>query len=82
MFTKERLDHALANQEWCRLFPAFTVNVLAARTSDQTPLHVCVVAGPTVQHSYRRGFKFEDSWTLDEEWLEFKEALCFSTFSF
>jgi hypothetical protein len=27
MFTKERLDRALANQEWCSIFPAFKVDV-------------------------------------------------------
>jgi len=63
MFTKERLDRALANQEWCSIF------VLAARTSDHAPLYVYEVAGPPDQHSFRRGFKFDDSWTLDEEWL-------------
>jgi hypothetical protein len=69
MFTKERLDRALANQEWCSIFPAFKVDVLAARTSDHALLYVCEVAGPPYQHSFGRGFMFEDNWTLDEEWL-------------
>jgi hypothetical protein len=37
-FTKERLDRAVANREWCSLLPEFMVNILAARTSNHTPI--------------------------------------------
>jgi endonuclease/exonuclease/phosphatase (EEP) superfamily protein YafD len=40
MFTEERLDRALANREWCSLFPYVTVNVLAASSSDHNPILV------------------------------------------
>jgi hypothetical protein len=45
-FTKERLDRAVANREWCSLFSEFMVNILVARTSDHTPLQVCFAAAP------------------------------------
>jgi len=40
MYTKERLDRAPANAEWCTKFQEESVSVLAARTSDHHPLHI------------------------------------------
>lgn len=39
-FTKERLDRAVANPEWCAIFPIFFVLILAAGSSDHSPLLV------------------------------------------
>ncbi|GLT65301.1 hypothetical protein SLA2020_377400 [Shorea laevis] len=63
-FTKERLDRAIANLEWCSLFHAVDVSVLAARTSDHKPLLVkfSSALGRRVQH---RSFKFEAKWNTD-----------------
>jgi hypothetical protein len=60
-FTKERLDRAVANNEWCGRFPVVTVNVLAARTSDHHPIFIQYNDQQIEKNSYKRGFKFEDS---------------------
>jgi hypothetical protein len=69
-FTKERLDRAVANQEWCSLFPSSAVDILAARTSDHCPVLVSFSAHP--RRSQNRGptgsgFKLEASWLNDSE---------------
>jgi len=70
MFTKERLDRAVANQGWCTLFQDITVNILAARASGHNPVQVCFSVHQPERHSYKRHFKFEESWTKDSEWLK------------
>ncbi|KAF5458927.1 hypothetical protein F2P56_022920 [Juglans regia] len=37
-FTKERLDRAIANSEWCAMFGGGEVQVLASSTSDHCPI--------------------------------------------
>ena len=39
-FTKERLDRAIATFEWCSMFSAMDVNVLAKRISNHHPILV------------------------------------------
>jgi exonuclease III len=39
-FTKERLDRAVANGEWCSIFPDVEVSVLARRSSDHNPIFI------------------------------------------
>jgi hypothetical protein len=69
-FTKERLDRAMANPEWCSIFPSFSVLIMVARTSDHSPILVSFSSRDMerqCQGSFRRGFKFEASWTNDME---------------
>jgi len=66
-FTKERLDRAVANSEWCGRFPIVSVMILAARTSDHSPVHVLFREQRMERYSYKRRFKFEDSWYTDVE---------------
>jgi hypothetical protein len=73
MFMKERLDRAVANPEWCAIFPIFFVLILAARSSDHSPLLVSFFGCNSerqAQGSFRRGFKFEASWANDVECRE------------
>jgi hypothetical protein len=37
-FTQEQMDRKVANQEWCALYNTMEVSVLAARSSDHSPL--------------------------------------------
>jgi hypothetical protein len=67
-FTKERLDRAVANGECCSRFQTVSIHVLATRTSDHTPLQVTFCVQSLELYSYRIGFKFEEKWTLDDEW--------------
>lgn len=71
-FTKERLDRAVANIDWCHRYPVVKVTVLAGRTSDHSPLYMEYSEQPQERHSYKRSFKFEDSWHTD---LECKEVI-------
>ncbi|GLT71972.1 hypothetical protein SLA2020_439500 [Shorea laevis] len=59
-FTKERLDRAIANKEWCELFLAADVSVEAARTSDHSP--VLLTLKKSSETYKKRGFRFEASW--------------------
>ncbi|GLT77194.1 hypothetical protein SLA2020_488030 [Shorea laevis] len=65
-FTKERLDRATANIEWCSLFRDMEVTVLAARTSDHNPLWVRFF-NLSCRRTYTRSFKYEAKWDLDAE---------------
>jgi hypothetical protein len=67
-FTQERLDRAVANCEWCILFPYVTAPILAACSSDHNPILVYFTEQPEESHSYRRGFKFEAAWIKDDEY--------------
>lgn len=74
-FTKERLDLAMANQEWCSMFGEQEVHVLAARLSDHKPLLVQFGTFSDVRQRQRRGFCFEASWVVEKDFLEVvKEA--------
>jgi len=69
-FTRERLDRAMANSEWCILFPSFSVLTMAARTSDHSPILVSFSPRQLDRQGHgpvRRGFKFEVSWMSDVE---------------
>ncbi|XP_062165045.1 uncharacterized protein LOC133871632 [Alnus glutinosa] len=66
-FTKERLDRAMSNPEWCSLFPKVSVLVLAIRTSDHSPLAISFKEDVYERMYHRRGFKFEAWWAKDVE---------------
>jgi hypothetical protein len=70
-FTKERLDRAVANREWCSLYRDISVYNLAAQTFDHCPIQVCFSNElESERFSYNRGFKFEEAWTHDSECME------------
>jgi hypothetical protein len=69
-FTRERLDRAVADPEWCNIFPRVSVLVLAARTSDHSPLIVSSHARIIGRVPYKRSFKFEVWWEKDAECAE------------
>jgi len=57
-FTRERLDRAVANQEWCSRFLHVIVSVLAAVNSDHHPILVAVRGELNDSRNYmRRGGK-------------------------
>lgn len=60
-YTKERFDRAVANPEWCSIFPIVSILVLAARSSNHSPLVVSFHENQLERQSYRRGLKFEAS---------------------
>ncbi|XVF80394.1 hypothetical protein PTKIN_Ptkin15bG0067100 [Pterospermum kingtungense] len=66
---KERLDRAVATQEWSQIFPAYMVTPLPSSRSDHCP--VCLdTEGNTRQHGRRarRGGFFEAMWIKDAEY--------------
>jgi hypothetical protein len=58
-FTRGCLDCALANPEWCSIFPRDSVLDLVARNSNHNPLVVTFNDSEPERMSYRRSFKFE-----------------------
>jgi exonuclease III len=66
-FTKERLDRAVANPDWCAVFPKVSVLVLPARASDHNPLSVSFSESTSEGIPHRRGFKYEAWWEKDAE---------------
>lgn len=62
LFTKERLDRAMAKFSFASKFPQLAVEVMATRSSDHAPFHV-ILKDP---HGTRRGrkgfFRFESWW--------------------
>jgi hypothetical protein len=65
-FTKERLDRATANSDWCNIFNDVLVEVLAARTSDHSPLLVHFGRKIFGRQRKKKIFGFEASWCIDE----------------
>jgi hypothetical protein len=66
-FIKERLDRAVANLDWCRLFQKIEVKVLATRMSDHKPLLLSFSDDVGGTRGSNRGSKFEAQWLHDEE---------------
>jgi hypothetical protein len=67
---EEKLDRALANEEWCNLFQNARLECVTATASDHYPLLlVCV---PTITHSKPpRRFKFENAWIVEPDFDNF-----------
>jgi exonuclease III len=61
-FMKERLDRVVANIGFASKFPQFSVEVLAARTSDHTPLFLSTHGGNARQRFRPRQFRYEAWW--------------------
>jgi hypothetical protein len=72
-FVKVRLDRAVANPQWWCMFEGASVQVLAARSSDHKPLLLNWESNGQGIDKGNRGFKFEMSWTLDEEYRKVVE---------
>ncbi|XP_062145430.1 uncharacterized protein LOC133852683 [Alnus glutinosa] len=69
-FTKERLNRALANVDWCFHYQQVMVQVLAAQSTDHHPILFVFQDINDKSTPYRRGFKFEAGWLKDPEFLE------------
>ncbi|XP_042950048.1 uncharacterized protein LOC122282159 [Carya illinoinensis] len=69
-FTKERLDRAMGNLMWSDLFCECNINVLAAQTSDHSPLLVIATKRGMRPSSFetrrKKIFRFEASWNVHE----------------
>jgi hypothetical protein len=71
-FTKERLDRATTNHEWCDIFPFFQVGILVARSSNRTPLYVSFATNEVNVPKKKQLFRYEACW---ERKKEFKEVI-------
>lgn len=60
-FTKECLDHAVANKEWCDRHSAVEVLVMEARSSYHMPLLASFSKKTYNGRRHKQGFKFEAS---------------------
>ncbi|XP_059436330.1 uncharacterized protein LOC132169290 [Corylus avellana] len=62
-FTKERLDRAVVNLQWCDWFPSAEVAVLASRASDHNPLLINLQARERGSNLNRHQFRYEARWS-------------------
>lgn len=67
MFTKERLDRAVANVAWISIFIQAIVDVLATRCSDHKPLLMRVDRSIHKNIFRRKMFRYEANWARDEK---------------
>lgn len=66
-FTKEWLDRALGNLEWCELFQEKVVHVLPSNSSNHKPQLIQCDITKSQPIKKTKVFRFEESWTQDEE---------------
>jgi hypothetical protein len=67
---EERLDRALANNDWFGLFPNAKLQNLVAPVSDHYPIFL--ECSPVTRHnSHQRQFKFESAWKLEPGFNDF-----------
>lgn len=66
-FTKERLERALGNLEWCNTFSEAEVQILEARSSDHKPMLVNMGGFKKQNHVKNMGFCYEASWALEDD---------------
>ena len=62
--TRERLDRAVANEEWKSKFPEITITHIFSHASDHLPLILQNHVAPKWSDRGKRGFKFEEAWLL------------------
>jgi hypothetical protein len=67
-FIKERLDRVLGNNRWREICSDVGVQVLPSRASDHKPLLIALMTDQDEHRYVSRGFKFEVSWLLDEDY--------------
>lgn len=71
MFTRVRLDRALASDEWSSLFPTATVEHLTAATSDHSPILLKLEA-TAMNQKKEKLFRYEVMW---DSHAEMKQAV-------
>jgi hypothetical protein len=64
---EERMDRAMATQNWLDLFPNVNLTNLIADRSDHSLILLNLVKRQ--RNNFKRSFKFENAW-LEEEGLE------------
>ena len=62
--TKERLDRAVATEDWRDKFPLTTVTHLSSHASDHAPIILQTRTDRKFWNRRNYGFKFEESWLL------------------
>jgi hypothetical protein len=58
----------VGNNEWREMFFDVGVYVLPSRASDHKPLLITCMNNNYERRPYSKGFKFEASWLLDDEY--------------
>jgi hypothetical protein len=66
-FTRERLDRAVANSEWCFLFNVVEVEVLVQCSSDHNSVQVTLSNSQDWTWKKSRAFHYEASWAKHKE---------------
>lgn len=82
-FVKERLDRALATNEWNEDYPVRVVEVLANRSSDHNPLFIKFSKPLKRNRHWHRKFRFEAAWNgmekpttiIQQVWREANEGI-------
>lgn len=64
-FTKERLDHVVANPKWSKMYNATKVESTISRCFDHRP--ILATCGCLGNPKRERPFRYEASWDLHEE---------------
>ena len=59
---RARIDRAVANREWCKLFPRSYVREVADSVSDHHPI---IFDSLGLQDTKPKAFKFENMWARD-----------------
>lgn len=65
--TRERLDRAVATENWKTKFPVSTLTLLFSHASDHVPIILHIRTARRTSPSNSRCFKFEESWLLRED---------------
>jgi hypothetical protein len=65
--TKERLDRAIANAEWCSLYNVIEVNVLTRTASDHHPILLSCHNNREVKWVKNKSFRYEVGWSNEKE---------------
>lgn len=64
---EERLDRAMANQNWLSLFPQARLLNLVASISYHTPI---LLQRPVLHCVQRKKFRFENSWLAEHDFMD------------
>lgn len=64
-FTRDRLDRAMVNKEWCEFYGAVEPLVLASKSSDHNPIFISFCKLDNNRWRKYKKFRFEASWAMD-----------------
>jgi hypothetical protein len=67
-FIKERFDRVVGNNKLRGIFPDMTMQVLLSKASNHKPILIILGKDTEDRTVFSRGFKFEASWLLDDEY--------------